>query len=899
MKILFSTSFDSGYYLDYSLPENKYLFNVKICGPQGLLEVLERMTGNSGNYPGTLERRLLYCDILDSFFQKNKTIFNDSYINDPVGVAGELLRYRDQLTMVGWGKDVPDITLKIDTLREIEKEAEVPPGPCDRFRKVLECIPDEQINIDISKIDIHENREDIHPFYNDLFEVLSERGVDIVYHNLPESWDDSTPLSAIKNLVLGKEKQVELNPNLNNFFQIIRFRSEIEAAHFFAGQYPFSSDSVIIQTENRLFSSVVGSYGLPIPAVREPNVNSGIIQLFKLAASLFTEPVNIHNYMAYLQVPLHPVSKSLRYAILDHIANQGGGDENEFRSIVEGFVFVDEKDRKLQELFLIPGNSKNGEVVVDTVGKFYNLLAAWARKRVFRDENADKTTRKQLNHLRQLCDFLLRALQNYSEKEILQDALLKMIHDIYEPVDIQLNITEKGSVNMVSSPGQLISNTRLTIWLDFYNNAISPRWYDFLSTIEKTRIDPEDKLLWKPERQAASMLNKCKRTFLKSNEKICLVVAEKTGDNDTAEHPFHSFLKAKISNLDFFTISYSEDPTSVLHGWEIPEIRIETKIILPEKKHLHKISRGDLIKPRSTESYSSTELLINHPFDWTFQYPLMIKQGYTYELDEVETTMGNVAHYFINLLLNECNNDISMILARLDNSYEMDLRNTVTGYGAILLLPENSFEYTRLKQRLADSFRTLLDIIRLNQLRIVGSEKEFTYALVAQGNQEYTGDVDMLLETADGKKVIIDLKWTRKVNRYTRKLQESKAVQLALYQELVSLATGTPVKKTAYFLLSNGLLVSAYPFQSNGAFIRIKAEENDINVADKVHNSMKYRMGQLLAGNIENGENQLKGNIMYASDTGHESRIELDFDNKDMQKENYYSRFRVFKGNHS
>lgn len=896
MKLLFSTFFDSAYYLNYSKPENKAIFDTKICGPRGLLQLLERLTGNSGNYMTKMQRKLEYHSILSKIDTIGSKFFADSFINDPMGAAGELLRYRDQMVFAGWGPDAPDISSKIDTLRDIEAEFPIPHGLEDRYRILLKEIVKFDSIHDIEEIVVYEKRENMHPFYPELFDLLSSAGARVNYHDFSETIKQTSPLYKLQEILINEEGDKELDIDTNDF-QILKFKSEIEAAHFFADQDLSDPGTAIINGDNRVLDSVFSSFGLPCSGSIQHAANTITIQLFKLSASLFTTPLDIYNYMAYLQAPVHPVAAGLRNIFLKEITSADGIDYDLFVQKIEEFDFKDQKDRIHQSSFILPKGSENGNIPIDSLVKFYNAFAAWTMKRVFGQDSLSENVRNQLIQLKALCELLLKALNSVSGPYINQEKFLRFINDVYEPVDVKLNHAEVGSPNLVSGPGQILDKTNKTVWFDFFNNEIKPDWYNFLTGAEARIFDPEGTKLWDSKTQAASVIDSCLRGVLKCGGTLTLVIVEKAAGQSCAEHPFHSILKAKINNLASFILPVSMPNESEVTGWKKVDLVNSEKIALPLKKNIHKIKNGSAIKARRRESYSSTDILINHPIDWVMQYALHIKPGFTYELNEVETTMGNVAHHFINDLFTSCDFNQDRILNRLHLDYETDLQTSIEKFGAILLLDENTFEASRLKDQLVKSVRVLLKIVKENDLRIIGSELKSTEELPGQGGQEYTGDTDLLLETRNRSKVIFDLKWTRKLSRYSDKLKEGKAIQLALYKELVSIDQNSPVEKTAYFLLSDALLLSLYDF--SGDHIRKKYDgPDDESVAEMVNNSVKFRMEQLSKGVLEDGEEQISDDIRYCDEEGYDSRISLEIDAGNKQKKNYYSKFKVFKGNY-
>jgi len=213
-------------------------------------------------------------------------------------------------------------------------------------------------------------------------------------------------------------------------------------------------------------------------------------------------------------------------------------------------------------------------------------------------------------------------------------------------------------------------------------------------------------------------------------------------------------------------------PGEQVPGWKPLPFTQKKRISMPTRKEKLKIHKQDKITPREKESYSSISTLIQYPFDWVFQYALQIRPGYTFELKDVETTLGDVAHNMIHDLFTAHRYSLPDIRKALDQDYERLLDEAIVKYGAILLLTENTNDLQRLKYQLRKSILTLLEIIEENGLTLTGSEVEMageTYLGAPGDNQTLTGKIDLMLEEKNGEKVVIDMKWTSYKKRYIDK----------------------------------------------------------------------------------------------------------------------------------
>ena len=72
------------------------------------------------------------------------------------------------------------------------------------------------------------------------------------------------PPCELVNALLSKDKQISLDESMKEKFQLLSFKSDMEAAHFFASQDLNSPGTLIINSDNRVFDSVVKSFGKPL-----------------------------------------------------------------------------------------------------------------------------------------------------------------------------------------------------------------------------------------------------------------------------------------------------------------------------------------------------------------------------------------------------------------------------------------------------------------------------------------------------------------------------------------------------------------------------------------------------------------------------------------------------------
>jgi hypothetical protein len=154
----------------------------------------------------------------------------------------------------------------------------------------------------------------------------------------------------------------------------------------------------------------------------------------------------------------------------------------------------------------------------------------------------------------------------------------------------------------------------------------------------------------------------------------------------------------------------------------------------------------------------------------------------------------------------------------------------------------------------------------------------------------------LLLEDESNNKFVFDLKWRRKRSNYYAKLKEGKAIQLELYKELVALIDRPADVITAYFLLSDGKMITVHnKFIQND---NITVVGDNQSIIGKIRNSIEFRRDEMTNGLIEDGEGEKLEELSYVSEPDYDNRIPLEKGSDGKKKKNYYSSFGVFKGNY-
>jgi len=899
MEILFGQYFDQGYYLDYSWEENQTSFDRQIVGPLGLLDLLERDLGLSGNFPSLLERRVKYQDILGKYLKNNPgNLFDASFAVDPQGVTSELLRCRDQLVFAGWNSKMMGISSRIDLLASVEESGKILKGTEDRCIAVFQAIvQNKNVTFGFNKISLNESDRTLHPFFGTLFGILRERGIE-VHETINEySINQRTNLGKVKNKILGNSPLCELDQDDKYSLQVLRFKSDTDAAEFLASQKQSPENTVILNRDNRLYDEMLNSFGLPVSGSAQIDANPSLVQLFRLITVLLYKPVNIYNLLSYLQVDVNPVPASLRYRLMKVLKERGGMNNSDWAETIQEYEFNNDATRDRVVNFLtVRDFVEDGIDRTETI-RLYQALESWARERMILG-GYYPAINSQFAYLIELCKGLKGILQDENRMILPKQELSSLISGIYEKESFINYVPQSGACRVLAYPDQIIDHPETIIWLDFYNEPMKPAFYSFLNRSEIENLENCGVAIWTSSDQVLAKMEMFQRGLLLPEKRCVLIVVEKACGEVVTDHPLNSWLKTSLPDFEKLCSHVNPADTTVNEslGWNLPEILLQDSVSLPEKKSVHEIRRGDLFPRRLTESSSSMELLIQDPFDWIFRYPLKIQSGYSYQLDDLFTTMGTVAHRFIEVLFTKTNYQVEAAYLLLED-FENMVQSIAEGHGMILLLDENRIDYEVFKFRLKESVSQLIGLLIENGLEVKGLETELTVNLPVLNEQEVNGKIDLILSKNNGHLMIFDLKWSWRPGRFYTIIKENKHIQLSLYKELIEAGHQARVDSVSYFSLADGRIFTTG--ELNGSqVVCISGTASSWQILSKVKNSLRFRWDQLNGGMIEEaGGNSMENLDYYQNQEQSELMpLESEYGKNGLKKINQYSQYKTFKG---
>lgn len=872
LTFIFSPYYDGNCYAG-NPDNNQCVLGTKYVGPLGLLDELELRAGMSRGETSPMQRAIAYCNAIHIVLDSNPStepFYQKSFENDPLGVAQQLLRWRDALCMAGWdkGTQLPN-TLSSDGKKRLEDLQAIEAhfdsiGIGERWHQLLDADLDVLLPKDLI-IEVGMKMDLLPPVIRKVLEKTNRAKMSDEFVNLE-----------------GK--------TLSNFadkFTLCQFPEQNDAYQWAALQTEFTPD-VYVNEDNFTFNQVLKSVGKPLVDASVDGGAAELSQLLKLGVALFRAPVNYDKLMSYLSIFRHPIDWETRSNLRYHLKQMGGLGNmvNKDGSITK----IDETAKNHPEFWGMWSHGNNGQVAVNEVNEFCKKLLEWIETATAK-AMAEKVLSPlsgtqvcaQLSQLQERTELLLVVLDGRNGN-ISNDELDKLVTSICQGGTVSTDIARLGSCDMLKDLKGLAVSGKVVMWMDCVRKP-RPRYeYDFMNPADIKELQNAG-LEIPPATLEMQASDFAELLAVSRAEKIIALMPQCKDGERTEENLIITELRA----LNTIAIGKPELPkgiaiTSVPADTQKVEHQVDTSLFAnidkPRPKPTEEESAASTPSKftpklvgyqRDYESFSSLNELINQPFDYVLDYIYNMKDEDEGNLSTVE---GNVAHAVIEKIVTECkdpsgNVDTSRFLNICKNSSNLEARTdkAIIEVGAQLLQPENEMERTIFKRIFIEkSVPVLVKIIEDNTLEVVGSEVEFTSILKDSSGANafiFNAKIDFLLKRkSEGSQeyeyLIFDFKWTGNPKKRKDELEACKELQLALYQKIAETNGNSPVVMRGYYLLKQAQLLTVYPKLNPKDAIVVVPQKTSPEIFEQAVNSYRERIQNLKEGYIEEGE-EMKG----------------------------------------
>ena len=840
IKIVYSPLYDGEIFLG----DCPHAMGVEYLGTVGLLQELGLRLGIPINMKSDVERQADYQNAMQTHIKG--TLFKKAAEVDPFGVAAKLLHWRDDLLMAGWdGKVIGCSLAKLSVLAAIENAFKSKGAP-DFWREVCEACKTKSLADCISEIQIDCPWSEIPA---------------MVQHTLEHIRDKGTKLQ----LTVTETEAPELDAKK---FKLLEFKDVNEAYEWIAQVEKLDENTVIVNRDNMRLNYTLFTWNKPAVHASLTKSNPQLLQLFKLSMSVFARPINIHNLVSYLQLPMSPIPGKLRSELAHVLLKNGGFGEKEKRDdgkyrddweeAIEAFEFVSKDDnptpqarararaKKMPFLNVIREPYENGIPKKDLVD-YIAQLQEWIRGINAVDDMPEERI-KQLHELLAMLDSF-STITNSLPETIQYDELEKHILQIYHPMNYVLQQTEQNALNVIEDIRCMAQSADNLVWLDCQAEDLEVDPYDFLNGDERKYLSDNGAHLPDFGLHLKTLRNERIRLLNAVRKQVILVKSAYDGTTRLSEHSMVAEANyvngAKLQAIDpetIFTMQSTQTKTDNIDHYQ-PQFAYEL---------------GDLTYSGRKESNKSIDTLIQLPFNYVVQYVAKLPLPEDEQLKSVYLTKGLVAHHFFQHVIEDGQQDFVKMRGLTQNEFNIRLDAAIDATGLIMLQSENLVELHNFKEDLKESMLSLIEIMDALQLKPVGCEMDFPHekneVLTLEDIGSFGARIDFLLTDSQGDYVVFDFKWSNG-KRYVEKIEKNTAIQLELYRQTVSVTyPGKKVAAVGYYLMPLKQLITCdFDEIPDSTLIRhIDSAGGDL--FEMIRNAYKYRMDEIRKGHIEEAE---------------------------------------------
>jgi len=854
-------------------------------GRAGLLNVLETQLGLPQVEAGRARSLMAYRACFEAA-QDRPRFYDASFQTDPVGVTRTLLHWREQWYEHGWAgaflegaparlADMAAVEQRIDSRLLCEGQ---------RLQRVLDALRDGRTQIQgITLLSPHDELPKMWRRVVDRFPCREHDGV-----TLSPAADPGTDLHAVQAALLDPQAQGTAGAGekirLANDGSVVLVRGvsrdiSAQAVAEYVRKLGGDTDALVIaERDGIILDNALARVSLPRAGFPHYSRFRAAGQVLKLGLGLVWSPVNPRLLLQFLLHPVGPVHRRVRNRLAEVVAGQPGVGGEAWQQALGGALeklrettspeHADEVGREarywLESPRYSPGEGAPLEVLIERAQACANWLTA--RLNTATDRRERESYASAFGQARDLVE-ALKTLAEQGHARLAKVELDRMLDEATYPLANPELFSEAGHVTAAEAPETLTSQHDHVLWWDiaFRSHNLSYPWSAAeIEALHNNGVElPATETLL--QRRARDWL----RPVMQARRQLVLVFHE----NEKGDHPlvnqvrslFEGLPETRLDNalltgaagpaipaLDLPTIELTQQPLPPKRRWwQLEDATNQNEgFPLPHKGERARV-RGPQLKPRETEPYSSLENLLNHPHIWLLNYAAKLRQGSAEDLADGALLYGNLAHRLFERFFNEHRDWHSVGPDQAKHWLSTALDSLIETEGAPLLQPGQAVQHERVAATIERALLSLLRHLRAADIATVAPE--FGASAPFKDNR-LAGKIDLLLTDAQGRDIVLDVKWGGEKYRGDA-LRENRHLQLAAYAWLRranETSKRSPWPHTAYFIIESGNVLA----QDNTVFpdARILPPEAGGDLEDlwrRVGATYDWRWQQLAEGRVE------------------------------------------------
>ncbi|HEY9785161.1 MAG TPA: PD-(D/E)XK nuclease family protein [Candidatus Obscuribacterales bacterium] len=810
-----------GWHLDgLSYPETTsgrlYEVGGLILGPAGLSQQLALRLNLAVPFAPQAVRIAKYLRALQEC-DDEKQFYSASFKLDPWSTASCLLVMRDQLIAAGWdGKRAADGSPKLRSFGRVERIAYPVRSPAETLRAILYKVREERTHrYPIKSIKLVTPPDLLPAAWQEILAQLSH-GLDVDQIPLRNEFDESSDLGSIQAfLAAGKKSPL----NNDGSFTLLEADDEYQLSEVVAAWLSAKTpnlDAVVILRNGptQILDAHCARLGLSRLGRHDKSRWRSALQLLPLMLETCWLPANPYRTLELISLPGGPVPRKLSYHFARALRTEPGfgGDcwssawgaaESELRS-----DFSAESDDPLDiegrikstlenlRFWLEPVRSDPASgMSCDQVVKVCRRVMQWAGSNLANPEASE-----MFAHAMKAAQELAETISACGLKTVTKIQLDRMLDAVAGEGILPENWhAEDAEWSLLDHPGQLWSGAKSLLWWGFTHSKIALERFDPWTAMELKMLADAGIELERPSKVAVREAYAWRQALLNVEREVLLCHSRMSKGQTSNIHPLWHEIEDLVYGLNGGVIEQAHRvlscPRSKIGHSVLPLSEVETRS--PPGAHRYWSAPMDSINERSEESVSSVRLLFGCPLAWTLRYHAQLHPGTLLLVPDGEPLIGDIAHKVFKRLMEMPAHEIS------DETVAMIFDELIASVGLPLLARGRDVERESAKGFIVESAKTFLQFLRDEQLIVDACEvrKERAFR-----DSTFVGNIDIVLRTKDGQRLVVDHKWTKRPKYRVEEIRKSQHLQLVAYNWLDALESEAR-GAAGYYLLRQRRLV--------------------------------------------------------------------------------------------
>ena len=784
-----------------------------VVGPRGLLGIVETALGLGGPVQPAAVRlarwraKLAAADSPERFWHASfRTRFR--------ATARLILGMRDALVEAGWHSTaLATPPARLADLAAVEVAgAALPAGPADRLRAALvNLAADPPPAPIIERLALLDDRALLPPGVAALISALADTGTMVRAADTPDVPAAGDLGTVQKLLRAGAPGELDNDGR----FTLLEAETEGAAVEMLAERLaaePRPQELVIIASRpTGVLDAALRRRHLPRLGISAASPSRGLTQVLPLALATRWQPFEALRLLELVQLRRSPIPNEVCKRLVALLPGCPGHGGPQWRAaITEGLAAQEERYRAIAaETATARTRAARGAVAtwleapladpeagmpLEDLAAACTALGAWAGSLAGQAVPLAASLAAQARALLEAAQATGLTTLTRLDLERLLDAVLA------EGETDPTVSTEASPWAVVPAPGAVWGRPQTLVWWGFDVPPLPARlpW----DAAETGALEAAGCLPWTPEAALAAAAAAWHRPLLRALDRVILVAVRWGG---AEAHPLAHELAPLLERAPAchpVAEALLVAPAPLLAGRSLQRLPVVT-VSLPEARAEWVIPAG-LGIARDRHSATSIELLLGCPFAWTLRHHARLRPGRRAEVADGERLIGLLAHRLSSELFTPGPGGDPATLAA---AATVRLPALIEEAAAPLLHPGAAVERARLTDRLPLAIAAIARLLLQSGLIVVEGEANRRATDMPETGEAFAGTVDLLLQDASGRPVVLDLKWTRAGHRYREQLEKGLAIQLAAYAKLVGAG-----ERAAYLLLAD-----AEAFATSGA----------------------------------------------------------------------------------